>query len=62
MVGGCGDNVVPRWDAQHLIGARVRIDLDVVDHDGYFAHKSTTVTLGAPPGFYSMETKPPCMH
>ena len=49
------------WDAAHLIGAQVQIDVDVVDHDGYVAHKSTTVTLGAPPGYYPMEKLPPCM-
>ena len=51
------------WRANHLIGARVRIELELMDDCGGYVSDVKTVTLVAPTEPYPIEDDAPgCMH
>jgi hypothetical protein len=51
------------WRSNHLIGARIRLELELMDDCGGYATDVKTVTLAAPTGPYPMEDNAPgCMH
>lgn len=61
--GGFGIVFDTCWRSDNLIGKQIRIDLEIVDHNGGYANDSVTVTLAAPTGYYPMESSSPgCMH
>jgi hypothetical protein len=51
------------WRSNHLIGAKVRIELELMDDCGGYVSDVKTVTLVAPTGPYPIEHDAPgCMH
>jgi hypothetical protein len=51
------------WRSNHLIGARVRVELELMDDCGGYASDVKTVTLAPPTGPYPVEDDAPgCMH
>jgi len=51
------------WRSNHLLGARVRIELELMDDCGGYATDVKTVTLAPPTGPYPIENDAPgCMH
>lgn len=51
------------WRSDHLIGARIRIDLELMDGNGNYVTDSKTVTAAAPMTPYPIEQDTPgCVH
>jgi hypothetical protein len=51
------------WRSNHLIGARVRIELELMDDCGGYVADVKTVTFAPPTSFYPIENDAPgCMH